>query len=75
MSTVTANGYPHPDSARACPSRLHRDLRSRQAWTLDHIIRCSCGAWVVVPDEVLQAIAAGTFAFPIICPHFRAAAS
>lgn len=70
MSTVTATGYPEPDQARACLPRPHRDLRSRQAWTLDHITRCSCGAWVVVTDKLLRNITSGAYEWPVVCQHY-----
>jgi hypothetical protein len=29
-------------------------LRSSQAWTLEHIIRCRCGLWIVVTQAQLE---------------------
>ena len=41
-------------------------LTSRQQWTHDHIVRCTCGAWTVVTDQQLRA---GDHT----CPHISAA--
>lgn len=43
-----------------------------QAWTHEHIVRCTCGAWLVVPDYELQARAAEPAAAR--CPHVTATA-
>lgn len=70
MSTITDTAPDNPGSTRPCPSRPHRDLRSRQAWTLDHITRCSCGAWVVVTDRLLRDITSGAYEWPVVCRHY-----
>lgn len=75
MSTVTATPCPNPDLGRVVAVRAHRDLRSRQAWTLDHITRCTCGAWVVVTDRLLRDISSGAYVWPDVCDHFAGPAA
>ena len=43
-------------------------LTSRQQWTHDHIVRCTCGAWIVVTDQQLRA------GQPAACSHVEPAA-
>lgn len=71
MPTITDPSSTNPYSGRACPSGPHRGLRSRQAWTLDHITRCSCGAWVVVTDRLLRDITSGAYEWPAVCRHYE----
>jgi len=46
-------------------------LTSRQAWTHEHIARCSCGSWMVVTDRQLHAL--NNDIHPT-CPHITPAA-
>lgn len=43
-------------------------LTSRQQWGLEHIVRCTCGSWLMVHDWQLHNDT------PPDCPHIRAAA-
>lgn len=44
-------------------------LTSRQAWTLQHIARCSaCGSWVLLTDRELTG---DVTAVGVVCRHFR----
>lgn len=43
-------------------------LTSRQAWTLEHITRCTCGSWTVTTEWQAKSAA------PYACPHINAAA-
>lgn len=47
-------------------------LTSRQEWTHDHIVRCTCGSWMVVMDLELRALTECDI-HPT-CPHITAAA-
>lgn len=51
-------------------SRAHPGLTSRQAWTLEHIVRCpSCGSWTTVLDrEITEGLMDGV----AVCQHFGA---
>lgn len=70
MPTITATADNAYQSSVATRARL--GLTSRQAWTLDHIVRCpACGAWTTLTDAELSEGAA-TAADPI-CRHFQAA--
>jgi hypothetical protein len=40
-------------------------LTSRQAWTLEHIARCTCGSWMVLTDRQLTATDKPA------CPHIN----
>lgn len=66
---------PQSVAARLARAQTHRTCRggltSRQAWTLAHIVRCTCGAWVLVTDREL---ADETAAEPVVCRHFRVGA-
>ena len=49
-----------------------KGLTSQQAWTHEHIVRCTCGAWLVVTEHELRARAAETTT--TTCPHINPAA-
>lgn len=46
-----------------------RGLTSQQAWTHDHIRRCTCGAWTVVTDREAHLIAGQNYIPPDVCKH------
>lgn len=51
------------------PATRRVGLTSRQAWALEHIVRCSsCGSWVLVTAKEL---AVETAAQTTLCRHFR----
>ena len=43
-------------------------LTSRQAWTLEHIARCTCGSWTVITEWQLKSTT------PPACTHLNPAA-
>lgn len=43
-------------------------LTSRQEWTHEHIVRCTCGSWLVITDWQLKQLADDTRP---VCPHIN----
>lgn len=69
MPTVTAGKA--GGNAIWCSTRSPSGLTSRQAWTLEHIVRCpACGCWMTVTDRALRD---GEVPAGAICRHFEAA--
>lgn len=47
-------------------------LTSRQAYALEHIVRCTCGSWMLVTDPELHELTAAGYVADPVCRHFSA---
>lgn len=47
-------------------------LTSRQAYALEHIVRCTCGSWMLVTDPELREVTAAGYVADPVCRHFSA---
>ena len=56
---------------RVGPSGL-TGLTSRQAYALEHIVRCTCGSWMLVTDPELRELTAAGYVADPVCRHFSA---
>jgi len=47
-----------------------KGLTTKQQWTHEHIARCTCGAWVVLTEREMKALAED-FERPDFCKHLN----
>lgn len=62
----------HALTPKTVPRVEPTGLTSRQAYALEHIVRCTCGSWMLVTDPELRLLAAAGYVADPVCRHFSA---
>ena len=62
----------HALTPKSVPRVGPTGLTSRQAYALEHIVRCTCGSWMLVTDPELRLLTAAGYVADPVCRHFSA---
>lgn len=60
----------HALTPKSVPRVGPTGLTTRQAYALEHIVRCTCGSWMLVTDPELREVTAVGYVADPVCRHF-----